>query len=342
MHWSFILVFAVLATLIFIAEVSPLEPSGSNTCTKSVSYTKTQTVTYIVSASKSYTTWCASLPPRCTKYRTYYYTKSRIESNTEQKIVRYCCSGYLQEDDHCTPICTSSCNNQGTCVSPNICDCNAGWMGSTCSTKCPEGRYGKGCSNKCVCKNGATCNKVDGSCLCTSGWQGSNCGSKCNEGRFGQNCTQSCKCKNGAKCNAVDGSCDCPPGYKGKTCEELCGNGKWGKSCFQNCSCMNGAKCLSATGQCICTPGWQGSNCDSKCDEGRFGQSCSESCKCKNGAQCNAVDGSCDCPPGYKGKTTRLFIDAKSGKLLVRERTSILTLLESVKRNGVICRRFVM
>ena len=31
-------------------------------------------------------------------------------------------------------ICVGGCNNGGTCVSPNTCECRAGWTGSRCGT----------------------------------------------------------------------------------------------------------------------------------------------------------------------------------------------------------------
>ncbi|XP_070566859.1 uncharacterized protein [Ptychodera flava] len=40
---------------------------------------------------------------------------------------------------------------------------------------CPDGYYGVDCSEVCICKNGATCHAVIGSCKCAPGWQGPAC-----------------------------------------------------------------------------------------------------------------------------------------------------------------------
>ncbi|XP_070567064.1 uncharacterized protein [Ptychodera flava] len=40
---------------------------------------------------------------------------------------------------------------------------------------CPEGYYGIDCSEHCICKNGATCHALIGSCMCAPGWQGPAC-----------------------------------------------------------------------------------------------------------------------------------------------------------------------
>jgi hypothetical protein len=43
-----------------------------------------------------------------------------------------CPSGYVSSGDACQPLCSYGCG-YGTCSQPEICTCNAGWKGSTCS-----------------------------------------------------------------------------------------------------------------------------------------------------------------------------------------------------------------
>ncbi|XP_070567051.1 uncharacterized protein [Ptychodera flava] len=40
---------------------------------------------------------------------------------------------------------------------------------------CPDGYYGVQCEKQCICKNGATCHTLHGSCKCAPGWNGPSC-----------------------------------------------------------------------------------------------------------------------------------------------------------------------
>lgn len=42
-------------------------------------------------------------------------------------------------------------------------------------TACPEGHFGKNCSFPCKCKNGASCDSVNGNCRCPPGVSGELC-----------------------------------------------------------------------------------------------------------------------------------------------------------------------
>ena len=83
---------------------------------------------------------------------------------------------------------------------------------------CVEGQYGAECSQTCVCRHGARCNPVSGSCLCQPGWVGSLCQHVCPAGRYGLNCSRHCVCLNGGTCHHVTGRCQCPPGFTGSLC----------------------------------------------------------------------------------------------------------------------------
>lgn len=64
-----------------------------------------------------------------------------------------------------------------------------------CLQSCPEGKFGANCSNNCTCKNGATCDPVNGTCTCTQGWKGRNCSTRaCPDGLFGPTCSSVCQC----------------------------------------------------------------------------------------------------------------------------------------------------
>lgn len=41
--------------------------------------------------------------------------------------------------------------------------------------ECPAGFYGADCRQRCLCQNGATCDKTSGKCTCASGWTGTAC-----------------------------------------------------------------------------------------------------------------------------------------------------------------------
>ncbi|XP_044301600.1 N-acetylglucosamine-1-phosphodiester alpha-N-acetylglucosaminidase isoform X2 [Varanus komodoensis] len=68
----------------------------------------------------------------------------------------------------------SNCTLHGMCTEMG-CLCDAGWMGANCSEACTLGTYGDGCAQKCLCRNGGTCNPMNGSCGCAEGFRGTLC-----------------------------------------------------------------------------------------------------------------------------------------------------------------------
>ena len=80
-------------------------------------------------------------------------------------------------------VCTSACQNGGTCSAPNTCTCTSSWTGATCTTReirlfpgililtlpmivvavCPSG-----------CYNGGWCSSP-GLCTCSGWWTGGTC-----------------------------------------------------------------------------------------------------------------------------------------------------------------------
>lgn len=97
--------------------------------------------------------------------------------------------------------------------------------------ECEEGTYGPGCKLRCDCKNGATCDHIDGVCSCGLGWHGELCDRPCSSGSFGRGCEEVCNCENGARCDHVTGECFCAPGWKGFNCMNPCNQGNWGRGC---------------------------------------------------------------------------------------------------------------
>ena len=64
-----------------------------------------------------------------------------------------------------TAVCSSACQNSGTCIAPDTCSCTSSWTGPTCATPV--------CNPPC--KNGGTCVAAPDICTCTSDWQGDSC-----------------------------------------------------------------------------------------------------------------------------------------------------------------------
>lgn len=110
-----------------------------------------------------------------------------------------CPAGFYGEA--CNQSC--SCRNGGIChPASGGCLCSPGWTGPNCQEgkitesrgalccrlkkgfrieisfllpECSAGFYGADCQQRCLCQNGAACNKTDGACVCSSGWMGAAC-----------------------------------------------------------------------------------------------------------------------------------------------------------------------
>ncbi|XP_061193771.1 uncharacterized protein LOC133202005 [Saccostrea echinata] len=124
---------------------------GANVCSR------TQTV-YQRQRVCAYRTWLS-----CCYYR--YVLKCSY------KRVSYCCSGYRNVNNRCIPVCFGQtdrlgCNNVGTCVAPNTCNCDSGYSGPQCDNKVA-------CSTTRPCYPG-DCPNAD-SCTCSTGFGSRNC-----------------------------------------------------------------------------------------------------------------------------------------------------------------------
>ncbi|XP_025107746.1 wnt inhibitory factor 1-like isoform X2 [Pomacea canaliculata] len=94
-------------------------------------------------------------------------------------------------------LCNPVCQNNGTCISPEICACPSGYHGKLCE-KAACGR---------PCENGGHC-LPEGFCWCEKGFYGDACEfSICNP-----------LCANGGTCIGPD-RCECPSNFSGTRCE---------------------------------------------------------------------------------------------------------------------------
>ncbi|CAE7826218.1 Wif1, partial [Symbiodinium microadriaticum] len=87
----------------------------------------------------------------------------------------------------------SSCGGlqRGVCVRPDTCTCRLGYTGDDCLS-CASGFYGAGgivstCLPCPLCRNGGTCDPIEGGCQCPTRFSGDLCES-CSEGFFGPSC----------------------------------------------------------------------------------------------------------------------------------------------------------
>ncbi|XP_054720538.1 multiple epidermal growth factor-like domains protein 8 [Uloborus diversus] len=100
----------------------------------------------------------------------------------------HCKPGYKMHGNHCSPTCKQGCVN-GTCIEPDVCLCNFGYVGNNCSTTCK-------------CNGHSNCPGPDKLDVCL----------ECKNNTFGKHCE---KCKplfvgnpaNGGKCVSCNDYC---------------------------------------------------------------------------------------------------------------------------------------
>ncbi|XP_070569342.1 multiple epidermal growth factor-like domains protein 6 [Ptychodera flava] len=154
----------IMATLVLVI-VTAKANSESHVCTRKV---KRETYRSILVSSKDmYHRTCGWWGwSSCTAYKTEYHTDCR--PTTELVTEQYCCPGWSNMDNECrTPICTPSCENGSTCISPNVCTCPPNFTGPTCNeglTTNPCQHYNGGCTHTCVPCSGSSyfCDCPDG------------------------------------------------------------------------------------------------------------------------------------------------------------------------------------
>ncbi|CAB3403307.1 unnamed protein product [Caenorhabditis bovis] len=202
------------------------------------------------------------------------------------------------------------CQNGGTCFAgpfrEPLCQCEQGYIGKHCETKCPEGYGGLRCNihledkvcgpNLAKCLNGGVC--AGGFCICHANYTGDRCElSRIQLHRETDICATE-PCLNNATCVNLDHSigyvCMCKDGYEGNICEKK----------IDVCTtkpCYNGGKCqktsLTARGYtCKCPPGYVGANCETIARIDCASRNCNKGVCVDDG-----VSTKCECPYGYAG-----------------------------------------
>ncbi|XP_040261914.1 epidermal growth factor-like protein 7 isoform X1 [Bufo bufo] len=112
----------------------------------------------------------------CSTYRTTYKISYRQVSKKTSLPLYTCCPGWRRTDAHsCNKgTCRLPCQNEGTCVGHNRCQCAEGWSGNHCQTdvnECESGRHR--CSQSCINTSGSF------RCGCHRGFSLSDDGKSC-------------------------------------------------------------------------------------------------------------------------------------------------------------------
>nr|XP_022311632.1 receptor-type tyrosine-protein phosphatase epsilon-like [Crassostrea virginica] len=253
------------------------------------------------------------------------YEIANVQTELCEVIVKGCkTSGVFGYN--CSKRCPPNCRDQVCHIQIGTCfGCSQGWNGTTCDTKCIDGRYGLYCEQQCSghCKDNAVCNHVTGQCDggCAPGWRGVLCNKVCKDGTYGNNCVHNCSgnCLNDSTCNKQTGHCDkgCKLGYTNALCNELCPSDFYGYMCKIPCSgnCLKKKSCDHIDGTCVggCKAGYTGKLCTTSCADRYYGMNCSNSCpiNCKT---CKHTDGTCSCNPGWRGPNCSIACNKSYGE----------------------------
>ncbi|XP_039766811.1 LOW QUALITY PROTEIN: platelet endothelial aggregation receptor 1 [Ornithorhynchus anatinus] len=230
-----------------------------------------------------------------------YRTAYRQAVRTAQRQRLRCCQGYYESSGVCVPLCSRECVH-GRCLSPERCQCEPGWRGVDCSSRCGASTWGPSCRQRCDCGPEGTCDPQSGACSCPAGLRAPRCRLPCPPGTYGPACRWPAPASRGRPATPPPEPASAPPGTAGPICEVSCANVTSEDSCPSTCPCQNGGVCQPGTGHCDCPPGWTGAICSQPCPEGRFGRDCREACLCHNQARCDPVTGHCLCAQGYTGE----------------------------------------
>ncbi|EDQ86704.1 uncharacterized protein MONBRDRAFT_38323 [Monosiga brevicollis MX1] len=244
-----------------------------------------------------------------------------------------CRSGFEGDGHTCVPVCFPECHAEhGRCISPNVCACEAGWMGAACR-ECDPDHSPCGQDAECVA---SLASGGQLACTCAPGYQGDpmeRCEPICAEGCVFGTCVapNECSCFDGfggAQCdlcnpNMVDvcqenAACEMMPAQPGLPGNEtryqcVCAQGYEEEGAGANLTCMptcpdgcDHGQC-QAVNTCVCAAGFANSawtNC-SECAEVElvdFADDGSGSALCTPHASCTDQDGLvlCRCRQGYR------------------------------------------
>ncbi|XP_076085349.1 uncharacterized protein LOC143056150 [Mytilus galloprovincialis] len=233
--------------------------------------------------SQKYTESCSFWKwGRCSKYRHRTYT------GYYSCIDVRCCNGYTGEN--CTQaICNGSttCQNGGTCTTPNYCTCIPGFASPNCEDIDECSLQNGGCDQNCANTHGSF------ECSCDRGYLLQNDNKTCID-------INECLNKNGdceQICRNTNGSfhCRCRDGFV------LLSDGK---------TCTDKNECIFSNGGCsqICVNDYESHHCE--CSPGfkleDDGQSCSDIDECQTSSRCdhecqnNIGSYTCSCRSGFQ------------------------------------------
>ncbi|NXC55696.1 PEAR1 protein, partial [Aleadryas rufinucha] len=325
---------AVLA--VHAGLLAALRPGDPNVCSYWESFTapvkESYTKPHVVSSSEP----CPGglgLPLPCPQQRVVYRTEYRQAVRTDYRRRYQCCQGYYESRDSCIPHCSHECVH-GRCVAPELCQCEPGWRGPSCSSGEDWGNWGElGTAGAGHPQPGVADGAV-GVPRELGHPRGGHPGTGHRDGRgyvgmwhMGTRPPQPAAararslCRPGTPsfpnvaCNELDGlswglgatpgatsalSPPCPP----CRCQERCPEGRYGQDCQESCDCANGGQCFHVDGGCLCEAGFQGSRCEERhCLPGLYGLHCQSRCLChpQHSQSCHPMLGECVCLPGWAG-----------------------------------------
>jgi hypothetical protein len=184
------------------------------------------------------------------------------------------------------------CNNKGTCVGPNNCTCDTGYIGDDCSI--PISCFGIPYYDSTVCSGHGDCTALD-NCVCDAEHTGDDCSIPIS--CFGIPYYDSTVCNGHGDCTAPD-NCVCDAYYFGVECKS------W--TCFgiphiDPDVCSGNGVCI-VPDTCACTSPYTGMNCQGiRCDSCTcFGYIPTHINACNFRGVCVAQD-NCICDPYWYG-----------------------------------------
>ncbi|XP_075041844.1 epidermal growth factor-like protein 7 [Mixophyes fleayi] len=178
--WGISCMFTGCVLVLGVTSTDHLYHSGRRICSSNVQIGAVSvTQSFIQPVYKPLITLCEGQKV-CSTYRTTYKISYRQVSRKTSLPLYTCCPGWRRTESYthsCHQVsCRLPCQNGGTCVSVNKCDCPPGWTGQHCQTDVDECKTG---SHRCS----QICNNSAGSfyCGCQEGFHLSENGKLCHK-----------------------------------------------------------------------------------------------------------------------------------------------------------------